>query len=94
MNDFKTLLISAPAAAFLVVGIYIAVKLTSKKCPAKDHMDDQTRTVNEHLAKHAESIKSIAVSIDKNTDTVKDVIRSQGEMVERLTNTLLQRSQQ
>lgn len=89
MPELTTLLYSAPAAAFLVIGILITVKVLKTRCPSKEHLDGQASKVNEHLIKHTESIKSIAVSIDKNTDAVKDVIQSQGQMVERLTQSLI-----
>lgn len=81
--SWEAILVSAPAALFLVAGIMLARKYLRSACPSKPLLD-QYATV------HAESIKSLCVSIDKQGEAIKESARMNHEAVLRLAEAFLE----
>lgn len=84
--SWEAVLVSAPAALFLVVGIIIARKYLRSSCPSKPVLDQFTTV-------HAESIKSLCVSIDKQGEAIKESAKMNHDAVLRLAEAFLDRKE-
>jgi hypothetical protein len=84
--DWQALLVSAPAALFLVMGVIIAKKYLSrpKPCPAEPVLDAHKNL----MVQQTESLKSLCVSVDKNSESIKEMVKMHNQVVVDLVKTL------